>query len=103
MSMRVKSTLFAAALLLGAAGAVAKLPPPPPVDEATKAAADAKKAEAAAKTKAELEASQDAAVKNYQANLRKAGKPVPKPNVIAAAKPAAAPAKAGAPAAPAKK
>ena len=48
-----------------------------------------------------MAAAQENAVKNYQGNMKKAGKPVPKPTPIAAAAPPA-PAKAGAPAAPAK-
>ena len=77
---------FAVFALL-ASPAWSKIPPPPPLDEKGKAAAE------------------DAAVKNYQGNMRKAGKPIPKPVAVvppappapAAAAPAAAP-----PAAPAK-
>ncbi len=78
------ATVLAAALLLGAATAWAKLPPPPPMDAAAKAAADEKKKEQADKEKAELTAAEDRAVKNYQQNMRKEGKPVPKPVPVAA-------------------
>lgn len=73
-----------AALLAGSAAAWAKLPPPPPEDPAKKAAADEKKKAAADKEKAELNAAEDRAVKNYQENMKKAGKPVPKPVQTAA-------------------
>lgn len=90
--------VVAGTLSLGAVVAVAKLPPPPPLDEKGKAAAEEKKkkdAEAADKAKVAQAAAEDRSVKNYQDNMRKAGKPVPKPAPIAAAPaPAAAPAKA---------
>jgi len=50
-----------AAFALVAATAWAKLPPPPPLDEKGKAAA----------------------VKSYQGNMKKAGKPIPKPVAMA--------------------
>ncbi len=74
-----------AALGLASLAAWAKIPPPPPQDPAAKAAADEKKKAADEKDKAELTASQDVAVKSYQANMKKMGKPVPKPQPIAAA------------------
>jgi len=73
-----------AALVLGSAVALAKLPPPPPMDPAAKAAADEKKKAADEKAKQELTASEEAMVKNYQANMKKAGKPIPKPVPTAA-------------------
>jgi hypothetical protein len=76
---RIHHAGLALALLLTAPAAWAKLPPPPPVDPAAKAAADEKKAAAAAAGKAALAAAQDRAVQNHQANMRKAGKPIPKP------------------------
>ena len=90
MDKRMKPIALAFVLAFGAAAAWAKLPPPPPVDEATKAAAAEKKAAADKKAKEDLEASQEKAIKNYHANMKKAGKPVPKatPVVAAAAKPA---------------
>jgi hypothetical protein len=81
-----------AALLVMSSVALAKLPPPPPMDPAKKEAADAKKKEDAEKAKGELAAAEERTVKNYQANMRKEGKPIPKPVPVAAA---SAPAKGG--------
>lgn len=78
MDTRKQAMGLAVALALQATAAWAKLPPPPPVDEATKAAAAEKKKAADEKAKAELAAAQEVAVRNYQANMKQAGKPVPK-------------------------
>ena len=99
MAPRKPTVLIAAlGIAIAASAAWAKLPPPPPVDEATKAAAAEKKAKDAEKSKAELDAAQERAVKNYHDNMKKAGKPIPRATPIAsAAKPGdakAAPAKA---------
>jgi hypothetical protein len=75
-----------AAFALVAATAWAKLPPPPPLDEKGKAAAEEKKAKdaaAAEKAKADQAAAEEYAVKNYQGNMKKAGKPIPKPVAMA--------------------
>lgn len=75
-------------LAFAASAAWAKIPPPPPPDEKAKAAAEEKKAKdavTAAKAKEDQTAAEDNAVKNYQSNMKKAGKPVPKPTPIAAA------------------
>lgn len=103
---------LAAGLLALSYGAQAKLPPPPPpADPAAAAAAAAAKAEkdkaTAEKTKADQARYEDLAVKNFQANMKKAGKAIPKPTPIVAAAPPA-PAKGAPPAkdaakAPAKK
>lgn len=78
-----------AALGLASLAAWAKIPPPPPMDPAAKAAADEKKKAQDAKDKAELTAAEEATVKNYQANMKKMGKPIPKPQpVVAASTPA---------------
>jgi|SRR5215831_6902401 len=79
-------------LCLASLAAWAKIPPPPPQDPAAKAAADEKKAAQAAKDKAELTAAEEATVKNFQDNMKKMGKPVPKPQPVAAA---STPAKGG--------
>ena len=73
-----------AAFALVAGVAWAKIPPPPPLDEKGKAAAD--------KAKADQAAAEDYAVKNYQSNMKKAGKPIPKatPLAVAPVAPAAA-------------
>jgi hypothetical protein len=76
------------AFTLAAGAAWAKIPPPPPPDEKAKAAAEEKKAKdavTAAQAKADQEAAEDKAVKSFQANMKKQGKPVPKPTPIAAA------------------
>lgn len=87
---RIHHAGLALALLLSASAAWAKLPPPPPLDEKGKAAAEEKKAKddaAKAKAKEEQTAAEDRAVKNYQANMKAAGKPIPKPIPVAAATP----------------
>ena len=91
MKTRIHVAGIAAVLALGASIAWAKLPPPPPPDEKAKAAAEEKKAKdaaTAAKAKEDQAAAEDKAVKNFQANMKKAGKPIPKPTPIAAAAPA---------------
>ncbi len=104
------------AVLAFTATAWAKIPPPPPPDDKAKAAAEEKKAKDAAaadKAKADQTAAEERAVKSFQANMKKKGKPIPKPTPIVAAaapakpgeaaKPAAAPAKAGEAAKPGEK
>src|ERR1700682_374395 len=101
--MRIHTTICAVALALAASTAWAKIPPPPPPDEKAKAAAEEKKAkDAAAAKKAldDLEAASDKAVKNFQSNMKKQGKPVPKPTPIAAAGPQVVPPPAGGKATP---
>ena len=78
------------AFTLAAGAAWAKIPPPPPPDEKAKAAAEEKKAKdavAAEKAKADQAGAEDKAVKNYQANMKKAGKPIPTPTPVVAATP----------------
>ena len=92
MNKLMRSTVLALAFVAGASVAWAKIPPPPPLDEKGKAAAEEKKAKdaaAAEKAKADLAAATDKAIKNRDANLKKAGKPVPKPTPIVAAAPTA--------------
>lgn len=73
-------------------GAFAKLPPAPPPDPVAVAAKAEKDKVAAEKGKALQATSEDKAVKNFQANMKKTGKSIPKPTpiVIAAAPPAPA-------------
>lgn len=88
MKTRIAAVAMASALVVGASCAWAKIPPPPPPDDKAKAAAEEKKAKdaaAAEKAKAEQAAAEDATVKNYQSNMKKKGKPIPKPTPIAAA------------------
>ena len=100
--MKIKYLLgyFAAALF--SVVALAKLPPPPPPPPAdpVAAAAKAEKDKAVAeKAKAVQVAAEERAVKNFQANMKKAGKPIPKPTpiIVAAAPPVpAVPVKPGA-------
>ncbi|MEP7069801.1 MAG: hypothetical protein ABI789_11190 [Usitatibacter sp.] len=85
---RIATASLVLAFTLSAAGAWAKIPPPPPPDEKAKAAAEEKKAKAAVaaeKAKADQTAAEDRAVKNYQANMKKMGKPIPKPTPVVAA------------------
>jgi len=100
----MKRMTIAGALLaftLGTGAAWAKIPPPPPPDEKAKAAAEDKKAKdavAAEKGKADQAAAEEKAVKNFQGNMKKMGKPIPKPTPVVAATPPQlmpAPAKAG--------
>lgn len=101
MKKLVLSLVFPMVLALSGA-AFAKIPPPPPLDAKAaeekaakdKIAADKAKADADL-AKAQQTAAEDKAVKNFQANMKKAGKPVPKPTpVVVAAAPAPAGAKA---------
>lgn len=85
-------TLIPVALVAGvmvvAATALAKLPPPPAPTDAQKQAAEEKKAKdaaAAEQAKADQAAAEERAIKNYQANMRQQGKPIPKPVPVAAA------------------
>ena len=83
--------LYLAAVLFSV-GAFAKLPPAPPPDPVAVAAKAEKDKAAAEKGKALQAASEDKAVKNFQANMKKAGKPIPKPTPIVVAAVPAAPA-----------
>jgi hypothetical protein len=93
MRTTLKAPILALAFVLGASVAWAKIPPPAPLDEKGKAAAEEKATKdkaAAEKAKADLAAAEEKAIKNYQANMKKAGKPIPKPTpIVAAAAPAA--------------
>lgn len=84
MSQRIGSVAIALVMGLGASYALAKLPPPPPEDPAAAEAKKAKAAEAAEKAKADLTAAEERAVQNYQQNMRKMGKPVPRAVAVAA-------------------
>ena len=75
------------------ASTFAKIPPPPPADPVAVAAKAEKDKAAADKGKAQQTAAEEHAVSNFQANMKKAGKPIPKPTLIVVAAPAAAPAK----------
>ncbi|HEY4999009.1 MAG TPA: hypothetical protein VII36_07695 [Usitatibacter sp.] len=101
---RIEIAGIALAMTLGVSAALAKIPAPPPappLDDKAKAAAEEKKAKdavSAEKAKAEQAAAEDKAVKNFQGNMKKMGKPIPKPTPVAAATPPQlmpGPAKAG--------
>jgi hypothetical protein len=88
---RLQIAGFTLVAAFAASAAWAKIPPPPPPDEKAKAAAEEKKAKdavAAEKAKADQAAAEDTAVKNFQTNMKKAGKPIPKPTPVLAATPA---------------
>ncbi len=88
---RMQIAGLALTLAFGSLGAWAKIPPPPPPDEKAKAAAEDKKAKdavAAEKAKVDQAAAEDKAVKNFQGNMKKQGKAIPKPTPIAVAAPA---------------
>ncbi len=97
--MNVKNLFLYLAISYFSVGAFAKLPPAPPPDPVAVTAKAEKDKAAAEKGKAQQAGAEDRAVKNFQANMKKAGKPVPKPTpiIVAAAPPTTAvPAKAGA-------
>lgn len=101
--MNIRHTLGYLAVTLFSAGAFAKLPPAPPPDPVAVAAKAEKDKAAAEKGKALQVAAEERAVKNYQANMKKAGKPIPKPTpIVVAAAPAAPGAKDAVPAKDAK-
>jgi hypothetical protein len=106
--MKIVQITCALCLMFLSANSFAKLPPPPPVDPVAAAAKAEKDKIAAEKAKVQQATAEDKAVKSFQAAMKKAGKPIPKPTpiVVAAAPPPAAPAKGAAPPAktpPAKK
>ena len=104
--MNIKHLPLYLTAVLFSVGALAKLPPAPPPDPVAVAAKAEKDKAAAEKGKVLQAASEDKAVKNFQANMKKAGKPIPKPTPIivaaAPAAPAATPAKGVVPAKDAK-
>ena len=87
---RIATAGLILAFTLGTTAAWAKIPPPPPPDDKAKAAAADKKVKddaAAAQGKLDQAAAEDKAVKNFQANMKKMGKPIPKPTPVAAVTP----------------
>ena len=99
--MNISKFVLICSLLGFGAAALAKLPPAPPADPVAVAAKAEKDKAAAEKGKLQQVAAEDKSVKNFQANMKKAGKPIPKatPIVVAAAPapPAAAISAKGAP------
>ncbi|HEX9392445.1 MAG TPA: hypothetical protein VF928_14125 [Usitatibacteraceae bacterium] len=89
--MTIAKIIIAATLAAFSLNAMAKLPPPPPVDPKVAEEKAAKDKAAAEKGKADQAKYEDLAVANFRANMKKAGKPVPKPTpIVAAAAPAPA-------------
>jgi hypothetical protein len=82
--MNVKK-IIAVASLLFVANAFAKIPPAPPPDPVAAAAKAEKDKATAEKTKADQARYEDRAVANFQANMKTAGKPIPKPTPIVVA------------------
>lgn len=101
--MKTSKLILSLALSSFAGFAIAKIPPAPPPDPAVAAAKAEKDKATAEKTKAEQAKAEDNAVKSFQANMKKAGKPIPKPTPIVVAGAPAVPAKPGAPVAAAPK
>jgi hypothetical protein len=94
--MNVKK-IIAVASLLFVANAFAKIPPAPPPDPVAAAAKAEKDKATAEKTKADQARYEDRAVANFQANMKTAGKPIPKPTpIVVAVAPVAATAPAAA-------
>jgi hypothetical protein len=88
--MKLTQLMLAAGLSVACAIAAAKIPPLPPAppEDPKVAAEKAEKAKTAAEQAKALQvAAEERAVKNFQLNMKKAGKPIPKPTLIAAATP----------------
>ena len=96
--MKIVQMTCALSLMLIGSNSFAKLPPPPPVDPVAAAAKAEKDKAVAEKTNVQQAVAEDKAVKSFQAAMKKAGKPIPKPTpiVVAAAPPPAVPAKGAA-------
>ena len=103
--MTFSKFIFAGLIAVCSFSALAKLPPAPPVDPKVAEEKAAKDKAAAEKGKLLQAKYEDSAAANFRANMKKTGKPVPKPTpIIAAAAPAPATVAAKPPvAAPAKK
>lgn len=93
--MKLQNIVLVAAIVF-ATNSFAKIPPAPPPDPVVAAAKAEKDKATAEKTKADQARYEDKAVANFQANMKIAGKPIPKPTPIVIA---VAPVVASAPAA----
>lgn len=88
--MNIRLFFGSAAIACFSVAALAKLPPAPPPDPAAVAAKAEKDKAAAEKGKAQLAAAEERTVANFQANMKKVGKPIPKPTpIVVAAAPGA--------------
>ncbi len=90
--MNIKAYLLVVMLAVFTSGAIAKIPPPAPLEPAAAAAKAEKDKATAEKAKADADKGkldqaryEDKAVTNFQGNMKKAGKPVPKPTPIVVA------------------
>lgn len=101
--MTTAKFIIAAAVAAFSLNAVAKIPPAPPVDPKVAEEKAAKDKITAEKGKADQAKYEDKAAANFRANMKKAGKPVPRPTPVVAAAAPAAPAAKPAVVAPAKK
>ena len=87
ISLKLRKIIVAFGAMFVANG-FAKIPPAPPPDPVVAAATAEKDKAAADKTKLDQSRYEDNAVASFQANMKKAGKPVPKPTpIIVAAAP----------------
>lgn len=86
------NNIFLVVGVLFSASAFAKIPPAPPPDPVAAAAKAEKDKATAEKTKADQARYEDKAVANFQANMKIAGKPIPKPTpIVVAVAPVATP------------
>jgi hypothetical protein len=86
------NNIFLVVGVLYSASAFAKIPPAPPPDPVAAAAKAEKDKATAEKTKADQARYEDKAVANFQANMKIAGKPIPKPTpIVVAVAPVATP------------
>ena len=81
ISMKLRKIIVAFGAMFAING-FAKIPPAPPPDPVVAAAKAEKDKAAADKTKLDQARYEDKAVASFQANMKKAGKPVPKPTPI---------------------
>ena len=89
--MKLTTFIAAVCIALLSSMTLAKLPTPPPEDPKVTAEKAEKAKAAAEKAKVLQVAAEERAVKNYQGNMKKAGKPIPRPTPIVTAQAPAAP------------
>ena len=82
--MTIAKFIIVAAVAAFSLNAVAKIPPAPPVDPKVAEEKAAKDKIAAEKGKADQAKYEDKAAANFRANMKKAGKPVPRPTPVVA-------------------
>ena len=82
--MTTAKFIIAAAVAAFSLNVVAKIPPPPPVDPKVAEEQAAKDKAVAEKSMADQAKYEDKAAANFRANMKKAGKPVPRPTPVVA-------------------